>query len=267
MNYKHFSIVGLLCIFLMLSSCGTTKSIQGESAKEMKTAQLLKSIQAQKPQFVHLSIQTKINADIDNNSVGLNGKIYVRDGKMIWVNISKFGITAARAKITPEGFQAFEKLGQTYIDGDFSYFNNLLKVDFIDYAKLQNLLLGRIFVDLNPKDFEAEVLDGQYVVSAVDNAQLEKKPKEGRYIQTYIFDGSFRLQQAYLKDPKSGMELDINYESWTQFGVQQFPKSVKILVKDKKTQRVALEYNNFTFEKSETPFSIPSSYQPNKIMR
>lgn len=267
MKINHFSIAGVLLCLLLLFSCGTTKSVSGTSAEEMKTAQLLKNIQAQRLQFVHLSIQSKINADIDNNSVGLNGKIYIRDGKMIWVNISKFGITGARAKITPEGFQAFEKLGKTYIDGDFTYFNDLLKVDFIDYAKLQNLLLGRIFVDLNAKEFESQIMDGQYVVSAVNNDQLAQRPKEGNYIQIYRFDSDFRLNQAYLKDPKTGMELEINYENWTHVGVQQFPKRVKVMVKDKKTQKVDLEYNNFTFEESETPFSIPSSYQPNKIMR
>lgn len=267
MKLNQLKYFGLLAFILLISSCRTLKPIEGGEVSEMKTSALISNVLAQKPQFVHLSINSKINADIDNNNVGLNGKIYIKDGQKIWVNVSKFGITAARANITPDGFQAYEKIDRTYIDGDFTYFNNLLKVDFIDYEKLQNLLLGRIFVDLNAKDFKSEIIDQEYVLNYIDNERLENRPKAGKYIQTYIFDNEFRLKRAYLKDPKSKMELEVDYSSWTKVGLQYFPKNVKVLVKDKKTQKVNLEYNNFTFEESSTPFSIPSSYKPNKLLK
>lgn len=261
---KKYWIIGFLLWFV---SCGTHKVGTNAEAEDMKTSALLKNISAQKPQFVHLTILARINADIDNNSVGLNGKIYIHNGKQIWINVSKFGINAARALIKPEGFQAYEKLDKSYIDGDFTYFNNLLKVDFIDYPKLQDLLLGRIFVDLKPNDFQSEIQDNLYVLNSVENERILHKPKQGKYVQTYKFDRNFRLVSAYLKDPKSGMELEIEYAKWTSLGTQVFPGSVKVLVKDKKTQKVELEYNNFTFEESATPFSIPSGYKPNKIMK
>ncbi len=79
----------------------------------------------------------------------VNATIAVENGQNRWVNATKFGFTGARALITPDGFSAFEKLGGTYYEGDFSIANKLLKVDFIDYQKLQNLMLGKVFVDLN----------------------------------------------------------------------------------------------------------------------
>ncbi len=267
MRYKK-GINGLvLLLLLVLASCSTQKGATGSSTEEMKTASIVKNALAQKPQFVHLTINSKINAEIDDNSVGLNGKIYVQNGKKIWVNVSKFGVSGARALITPDGFKAYEKLDKTYIDGDFSYFNNLLKVDFIDYDKLQNLLLGRIFVDMKTGDFSSEILQNQYVLNFKENDQIERNPKEGKYVQTYTLDADFRMKRAYLKDPKTGMELDITYDNWQKVGTQFFPKSVKVLVKDKKTQKVELEYNNFTFEESQTPFEIPSGYKPNKLLK
>lgn len=237
------------------------------SAEEMKTSAIINHSLRQKPVFTHLTIQSKINADIDGNSIGLNGKIYIHDGKKIWVNVSKFGINAARAEITPEGFKAYEKLERTYIDGDFSYFNNLLKVDFIDYQKLQSLLLGRIFIEMKPSEFHSEIINNEYVLNYVDNERLMGAPKEGKYIQTYKFGADYFLREANLKDPNSNMELQINYSNWLKMGSQYFPKNVKILVKDKKTQKVELEYNNFTYEESQTPFAIPSGYKPNKLLK
>lgn len=235
--------------------------------KDMKISAFINSIKGQNLQFVHLSIQSKLNADIAGNSVGLNGKIYIRNGQKIWINLSKFGINAARAEITPNGFKAYERVGKTYVDGEFDYFNELLKVDFIDYDKLQNLLLGRVFFNVTPSEFQLDVSGEDYVLSHVNNDRLERSPKEGRYIQIYMFDAQFRLTQAYIKDSKSGKELEVHYAKWTKVGIQNFPGNVKVLVKDKKTQKVELEYNNFTFEESSTPFSIPSGYKLNTMLK
>ena len=46
-----------------------------------------------------------------------------------------------------------KKINRTYIDSDFTYLNNLLGVNFINYQALQNLLTGRTFVPVNDKDF------------------------------------------------------------------------------------------------------------------
>lgn len=261
------SLFILLTFGLFFTSCKTAKVVAGGEAEDMKTASVISNTLAQKPSFTHLTINSKINADIDDVSTGLNGKIYVQNGKKIWVNVSKFGINGARAVITPSGFKAYEKLDRSYIDGDFAYFNRLLKVDFIDYEKLQNLLLGRIFVDMKSNDYNSEIIDNQYVLNYKENNQLLQNPKDGKYIQTYKIGSDFFLRAALLKDPKSQMELSVTYDNWIKVGSEMFPKNVKVIVKDKKTQKVELEYNNFTFEQIDTPFEIPSGYKPNDILK
>ena len=127
--------------------------------------------------------------------------------------------------------------------------------------------MGRVFVDMNPREFKSTINGQEYVLSYINNERLERRAEDGKYIQTYFFDNEFKLKKALLKDPNSEMELLVEYAEWVKVGPQNFPKSVKVLVKDKKTQEVHLEYNNFTFEESSTPFSIPSSYQPNKLLK
>jgi hypothetical protein len=61
------------------------------------------------------------------------------------------------------------------------------------------------------------------------------------------------------------MEVDIEYANWTKAGEEEFPKNVKIIIKDKKTRQVDLEYNSFTFQETNTPFSIPSGYTKKEI--
>lgn len=265
--YRFHLIPSFILLFgLFFASCKSAEVTTTE-AVDMKTAAIIQKAFAQKPTFTHLNIQSKINTDIDDISTSLNGRIYIFNGKKIWVNVSKFGINGARAEITPKGFKAYEKIERTYIDGDFTYFNRLLKVDFIDYDKLQNLLLGRVFVEMKPADFQTEIIQNQYVLNYKENAVLKNNPKPGKYIQTYTFGADFYLREALLIDPHSGMELSVSYSNWIKVGKEVFPKNVKIIVKDKKTQKVELEYNNFTFEQINTPFEIPSGYKPNAILK
>lgn len=255
-------------MLFFITSCGTQKiASEPGIAKEMKTVEIIKAVNNQNPKFTHLNIQSKIKLELDNNQTSVNARIYILNGEKIWINVSKFGINGARALITPSGFQAFERIGKTYIDGDFSYFNELLKVNFIDYQKLQNLLLGRIFVDINPNEFESQITENQYWLTYKQNTQLTQNPVTGKYIQIYKFNAEFDLIEAYIKDPKSEMELLIYYDNWTKTEADQFPRNVKIFVKDRKTQKVELEYNNFTFEQSETPFEIPAGYKPNEMLK
>lgn len=266
MSSSRINISLLLLWMVFLTSCKTVQ-IAAADATDMKAASVIKNSLALKPTFTHLSIQSKIMADIDGVSTSLNGRIYIQNGKKIWVNVSKFGINGARAVITPDGFKAYEKIDKTYIDGDFSYFNRLLNVDFIDYEKLQNLLLGRIFVEMKPADFQSEIVNNQYVLHYKENDRLSKSPQRGKYTQTYTIGPDFYLREALLRDPASKMELSVSYSNWVKVGNQVFPKNVKVFVKDKKTQKVELEYNNFTFEQINTPFEIPSGYKPNEILK
>ncbi|GEM_PF-249147 len=253
----------MIFTLIFLASCGTSTKLPdaGREVEHLKTADLIHRIQSQKYDFKDLTIQSKINANLDGISTRLNGKIYIKKGDKIWVNVSKFGVTGARALITKDGVKAYEKINSTYINGDFSYFNHLLKVDFIDYQKMENLLLGRIFVDLKPREFDAEIDGNEYVLNYTENQKLLKKPKPGKYFQSYRFDSDFRLKYAHLIDSKFGKELEIYYNNWSKFGGHDFPTNVKVLIKDTKTQDVELEYNNFTFEESATPFEIPKGYK------
>ena len=150
-------------------------------------------------------------------------------------------------------------------EGDFSIANKLLKVDFIDYQKLQNLMLGKVFVDLNPTDYTATFANNQYTITYNKNQAISTSPKEGEYIQTYVFDNGFRLKEAHLKDPKRKMEVDLAYDNWVKAGAEEFPKNVKIIIKEKKTRQIDLEYNSFTFQETNTPFSIPDGYKKKEI--
>ena len=255
----------IFCLGLITTACNTQKVAKVDqnntSEAVSASAKIIQQTLAKKSSFKDLTIKANVNADLGS----ANATIAVKNGQKIWVNATKFGFSGARALITPNGFSAFEKIGGTYYEGDFSLANKLLKVDFIDYQKLQNLLLGKVFVDLTSKDYTASFANNQYTVVYNKNQEITSSPKEGEYIQTYVFDNGFRLKEAHLKDLKRKMEVDLAYDNWVTAGNEEFPKNVKIIIKEKKTRQIDLEYNSFTFQETNTPFSIPDGYKKKEI--
>ncbi|MBS7334157.1 MAG: DUF4292 domain-containing protein [Weeksellaceae bacterium] len=256
----------ILGLAFAVTSCTSSKVVNNSEAPLVsESTKIINQTLAKKSNFDHLTIQAKVVADLEEISGDVKATIYVNNGSKIWVNATKFGFTGARALITPDGFSAYEKVGGTYYEGDFSLANKLLKVDFIDYQKLQNLMLGKVFVDLNPTEYTATLDQNQYIVAYNKNSLIQSSPQAGEYIQTYVFDNGFRLKEAHLKDPKRKMEVEIAYANWMKVGEEEFPKNVKIIIKDKKTRQVDLEYNSFTYQETNTPFSVPSGYKKKEI--
>ena len=259
----------ILGLALTVSSCSSSKVVKGKEvtvAEEVsESAKIINKTLAQKSTFKNLTINAKLAVDLEDIGGDVKATIVVNNGSEIWVNATKLLFPLGRAQFTPEGFAAYEKIGKTYYEGDFSLANKLLKVDFIDYQKLQNLLLGKVFVDLNSKDYTADFKGNQYLVTYNKNAAILANPVAGEYVQTYAFDKGFRLVKALLVDPKRKMEVEIEYKNWVKAGTEEFPKNVKIIIKDKKTRQVDLEYNSFTFKDTNTPFSIPSGYKKKEI--
>ncbi len=255
----------IFCLGILATACNTQKVAKVE--KDNKTevvsasAKIIQQTLSKKSSFKDVIVRGKASTDLGN----VNATISIKNGQKISVNLSKLGYVGASALITPEGFAAYEKLGKTYYEGDFSIANKLLKVDFIDYQKLQNLMLGKVFVDLNPSDYTANFTNNQYTVTYNKNQSIATSPKEGEYIQTYVFDNGFRLKEVHLKDPKRMMEVDLTYSNWVTAGAEEFPKNVKIIIKEKKTRQIDLEYNSFTFQETNTPFSIPDGYKKKEI--
>jgi len=263
---KHLALI--LGLALAITSCSSTKVTKEKEVAPVtvvsESTKIINKTLAQKSTFKNLTINAKLAVDLEGIGGDVKATIVVNNGSKIWVNATKI-IPLGRAEFTPEGFTAYERLGKSYYEGDFSLANKLLKVDFVDYQKLQNLLLGKVFIDLNPTDYTADFNGNQYIITYNKNAQIIANPIAGEYVQTYAFDKGFRLKNATLIDPKRKMEVEIEYNNWVKADNEEFPKNVKIIIKDKKTRQVDLEYNSFTFKETDTPFSIPNGYKKKEI--
>lgn len=213
-----------------------------------------------KDDFESIKISSKIDAETGQFVPTLDATFYIENNQKVWINLQALFINMARGIATPSGIKGYEKVNKTYIDSDFSYINNLLKVNFIDYNSLQNLLLGKTFVPVNENDYSLTPNEQGFVLNSIKNQIFETNGKKSEYKISLDYDKELDLKKVFLEDLTSKNTLEINYENFENIGSQKLPKNVKIIIKGQKTDQIFIENTKFDFLKMETPFSIPANY-------
>ena len=199
-----------------------------------------------KSDFDALKITSKIDAEVGKFVPTIHATIYIENNQKIWMNMSALFMNVGRGIATPRGLKAYEKLSRTYIDSDFSYLNNLLKVNFLDYSSLQNLLVGKVFFPVN------EPITAQ---------KVNINGKTSEYLTEFRFSNELNLTKVSLKDTKTADNLELFYDNWVDINGMKLPKNVKIVIKGKKTDQILIENTKFDFSRMETPYSVPNNYK------
>lgn len=217
------------------------------------------------PTFQQVKINAKVVIQADAFIPPLDATIYIANGQKVWMNMSALFLNVGRGIATQDGIKGYEKWNKTYIDSDFTYLNNLLGVNFIDYTALQNLLLGKTFIPVNEKDFSLATSDQGYTLSSKRNQKITTDGKTSEYSMTLRYTPETDLTRVLLNEVHSGDQLEITYSGWATEGDLRVPKSVKIIIKSSKTSQIIIENATFAFDKMETPYSVPSNYKKTDI--
>lgn len=256
-----------IVLLIGLVSCKTQKNIVKtpqkpvvESAAEIAKKNLFSKIEKATLNFETLKIKATADIETDTSYPSVSTTLYFDKGKQIWANASMI-LNIARASIKPEGFKMYEKINKTYIDSDFNFVNNLLKVDFINFNSVEDLLLGRIFFPIKNSDFDFSSQGNAYVLQSKKAVKIGEGHNSGLFSQQITFDFNFNLKQVVLEEVNRKSKLQIDYGDYAAVGNTNLPKSIKIFIKDTKESKISLEYNKFELSKMDTPFEIPSGYK------
>lgn len=246
-------LIYLLTFFVfMIVGCKSTKTVtSGNSNLNLSAKQLIKENGKQTPSFKTLAARVKIDYTEGTSSKSTTVSFRMEKDKAIWM--SKLGFV--KALITPERVSFYNKLDNTYFDGDYKYLSDLLGTD-LDFNKVQNLLLGEALYNLNSGAFEVLTQDNQYV--------LKPKKQQEAFELFYILDAShFKINSQQLAQAKEKRMLQIDYTSYQEVDKQTFPQDIKInAVEGFEETRLQLEFKSITLnEKLSFPFHIPSGYE------
>ena len=259
-------IIVLLSAFLVVS-CKTKTALNQPTSTTSpisSNAAFFDKI-TEKPKFEQVKINSRVNVETGSFIPTLDATIYIENGQKIWMNMVAVFLNVGRGIATPEGIKGYEKWNKTYIESDFSYLNNLLNVNFIDFRSLQNLLTGKTFIPVNEKDFVLTKNLQGYNVASSKNLKFTSDGKVSEYTVSIDYTNDFDLSKVNLKNINTADQLEITYSDWIDVEGTKFPKNVKIIIKGSKTSQILLENTKFESSKMDTPYSVPNNYTKTEI--
>lgn len=248
-----------VCYILMLvifASCGgSKKAISTAEVEDVGTKQLIKEYYENTLDFKTLDARTRVRYADEKRSQTVTVNIRIEKDQKIWLNASLIGISGARALVTPDRVQFYDKLNRQYFDGDFAFLSEYLGVD-INFAQLQRLLIGQTVYDLRDGAYTFKENTTGYTVSP-------KKNIPGIELLFAIDSQRFVTESQRVTQPEDGVSLDVTYKNFEMIGGKLFPTILDILANDKGSQKeVQIEFRNIDLDREiRFPFSIPSGYE------
>lgn len=249
--YKAF----LLFLFLAVTiGCRSTKTLtsKGEVKPNMTVKELIRENQNQNVSFKTLQAKVKIDFTQDQKTQGYTVNLRIEKDKIIWINAT---LGLARAMITPDKVQFYDKVNNQYFDGDYALLSDLLGVE-LDYKKVENLLLGEAIFNLKADKYSISTHENSYVL----------QPQEQKGILELFFllnPSHFKMDSQQFYQPSKRRILEIDYKSYQKVNKQILPENLKIIaVEEAEEVSIEMEYRSVSLnEDLRFPFNIPSGFK------
>jgi hypothetical protein len=251
---------GILAVVLafLLIGCKSKQAVASAAAKD--TAEISKIINghyANETNFKTLNIKANAKYEDPSQSHSLNADIRIKKNEIIWINIKILGFPIAKALITPAKVSYYEKINNTYFEGDFSMLSNWLGTD-LDFQKVQNLLLGKSIDDLSKGNWISGINDKLFKLSQAQTTDISK--------EFYFEAANFLLKKETITQASQNRALEIQYPSYKEVERIFLPNEIYIKATQKDKISIAIEYKNTTFnENLNYSYAIPSDYKAIQI--
>ena len=255
---KHFFYILLACTLFI--SCKATKGVKDTGAtKKLSTTEIITSHLTETSNFSSLKAALNINVNTAQKEEKLTASLRIQKGEKIWMSIGKMGIPGAKLLITPTKVQYYNKIENTYFDGDYTIISSWLGTE-LSFSQLQNLLIGESMFTLEPTQYDSEILDDGYLL----------RPEEhDLFFEHYITinPSNFKLKTQEIAQPKSYRIFTAAYSSYQNVSEQLVPLLINIALVEKTSEtQIDITYRNVSLNQElRFPFKIPSNYKEIQI--
>lgn len=245
----YSTILGLLFL-----GCKSTKTVQSNTTLDpkMSVRQIVKQHNKSQSKFKTLQGRIKVEYSQGDRSETHTLTLRMEQDKTIWINAF---LNMVRVKITPEYVRFYNKLDNTYFDGDYTLISNFLGTE-LGFDNLQNLLLGEAVFDINPKEFKKNIHKDSY--------ELTPKRKNTLFNFLYLINPSyFKLNAQSLNQPLKKNNLKIKYHAYQNVQGLVLPQNMTITATST-TEKTTINLNIKSVSLGQSlrfPFNIPKGFK------
>lgn len=254
---KYLKTLGYCLVLTFLTTLISCKSkaviAEAKATKKMSADKIVSNHYAIKKDFKTAYIKADVKYNDDRQSLNVSAEIRIKKDEQILVSVRVFGITMAKALITPTAVKYYEKPGNKYFEGDYSTLSKWLGTD-LDFKKVQNMLIGQAFDDLNKGKYEASIEEGLYKLEDQSNKNTEK---------AFFFEASqFLIKRQEISQKAKNRMLKVSYPNHKDYTETILPTELIIeALQDNKNTKINIEYQSATFnEELSFPYSVPNGY-------
>jgi hypothetical protein len=250
-----FRYIMLLFIGSLLFSCKSSQAVAGtEKVRKLNTRQIVKNYRPGQQDYSTLSGRVKVDYIESGKRRSTTLSFRMQKDSVIWLSAP---LGMVKALITPTEFQFYNRLENTYFEGDFAYLQEIAGVE-LDFDLLEALLFGESMLNLDEGKFQSEILDGNYALSPRDGYQ-------GFDLKIFLDPVHFRVSRQYVADPISRDSLRIFY----RYGgnANGLPEELSAQVDYGSTERqIRLEYKNLEKNRNlRYPYRVPRGFKKIEI--
>lgn len=205
--FSKYTLLLLGFLVIALPACKTAKGAGAVKLKNKSSRYILKNLADQRFEADWLSAKLRITYDDDLQSRKLTANIRMQKDSVIWMNVKKLNVEAARIKITPDSIYVVDRLNKEYFVKDISFLEkeyNLpsRKTGPSNFKVLQEIILG------NPIFFE-----GSSLKASVNTSEYQLENENDDFSSQYLVNGiSFLLTQMTFKERRSDQKLTISFD-------------------------------------------------------
>ncbi|RTY70319.1 DUF4292 domain-containing protein [Flavobacterium sp. LB2P53] len=246
------SVLALSCKSKAVAVVASNEPVAASNG--MSAKKIIENYYNNKNQFSTLYIKSSARYSDNKQTQNVTAEIRIKKDEQILISIRFLGITMAKALITPQSVNYYEKINGSYFEGDFSSLSQWLGTD-LDYNKIQNMLLGKAIDDLTKGKYSESVLEKTYRLDAISNGSTKKS--------FFLDSDTFLIEKQEITQTTEERTIKVTYTDNKVYNETTLPTSVLINTFQKKgTTEISLDYNTVTFnEELSFPYSVPNGYK------
>ncbi len=261
MNRLQILFSLLLLSIVVLPACKSSKRAGGNIKLKPKSSRyLLKKLASNRVEAEWLSAKGKITYRDDYQTRKFNANFRYKKDSLIWLNVKKATVEAARIQITPDSFFMIDRINKEYfissIDGIEDKFNLPQRTaeDMPIFDILEELLLGNpIF--FAGSELESDIDEGEYALNGTTEHFKSEYRLEGRdYLLTamnFLPDD----KRQFLKIEMDRSDKKDDYPKFSYF------RTYKVNAPQQGDVEIKIKFSKLELNEPKTiRFEIPKSY-------
>ena len=250
MYRKHLIILSICALLFSCKSPTATLEIE-----DAALAKVVATHYDNEADFKTMAGRMKLSYTDDERSQSVTVSYRMQKDSAIWMSAQILGIPLAKVLVTPTKVSYYEKINQTYFDGDFSLLSKWLGTP-LDFQKLQNLLLGQTIYDLREEKYKLTESDKGYQLVPLN-------PNEGITKMFLLDPRTFKTTAQQLAQEKENRNVTVTYPGYQTIHGRTIPEEIKITAYSEGTgTQIEIDFNSMEFDIPVSfPFDIPAGYE------